>query len=296
MADLATILSILQLVLMGLALVLTLIYSLSILSNRRFHHQNNIFILNICFAIMTSAIFFLAYLSILNFNVKLFYISNICIIIYYAYSIASIQIPFAFVAFTVHRFCFILYHTRPFFRTNKWVIICIGGQWIIQFLISLPFIIRSQPYCLIPVPLRLYFFMIVVIVPLFMNIILNVRIFIHVRSSSCRVRPAWTASTIINVNNTQQQQQRKASISRREISLLRQMIFMFTMFIGGWTPIYFMLYLSQIIYISGIIQLFATILCEFALLSLIINLFICNRELREYLMNKLRFCLMREYI
>ncbi|UJR16769.1 hypothetical protein I4U23_003669 [Adineta vaga] len=240
---------------------------------------------------MASAIFFIIYLILTNFDARRFIISDVCLVIYYAYSIASIQMPFAFVTFTVHRFCSILYHTRPFFRTNKWVFICIAGQWISEFLISLPFIFRSGHYCLVPLWALIYLCTLVVILPSIINIILNIRIFIYIRSSTQRVQPAYAVTQITNGNNFQQQH---PLISRREIAFLRQMIFMFIMFIGGWGPTYFMLFIPQFISVQRILRESLVLLCELSLLSLIINLFICNRELRQHLFNKIRFCFVRE--
>ncbi len=68
-----------------------------------------------------------------------------CAILYYAYSIAVIGIPFAFVTFTVHRFCSIVFHTKPLFKTKKWVMICIASQWIGEGIVSLPFVLRPGP-------------------------------------------------------------------------------------------------------------------------------------------------------
>ncbi|CAF1353071.1 unnamed protein product [Adineta ricciae] len=219
--------------------------------------------------------------------------SDFCLFIYYTYGTASIQMPFAFVTFTIHRFCSILYHNRPFFRTNKWVIICIAGQWIIQFIVSLPFIFRSGHPCLIPPWVLIYLCGWVVVIPSFVNIALNIRIFMYVRSSSRRVQPTHHITTITNLNNTQQQQQHPPSwLGRREIFLLRHMIYMFIMFIGGWGPLYFFLFISQLTPIQRIARESAVLLCELSLLTLIINLFICNQELRQHLFNKLRcnFC------
>ncbi|UJR16767.1 hypothetical protein I4U23_003667 [Adineta vaga] len=245
---------------------------------------------------MASASFFLIYYLLSAFDVRRMIISEVCLLVYYAYGIASIQVPFAFVTFTVHRFCLILYYTRPFFRTKKWVLVCIAGQWISEFLISLPFIFRSGHYCLVPLWALIYLCTLVVILPSFINIILNIRIFIYIRSSTQRVQPAYTVTRITNGNNFQQQQQQQQHplISRREIAFLRQMIFMFIMFIGGWGPTYFMLFISQFISIRLIVRESLVLLCELSLLSLIINLFICNRELRQHLFNKIRFRLIRE--
>ncbi|CAF1141024.1 unnamed protein product [Adineta ricciae] len=138
------------------------------------------------------------------------------------------DIPFAFIAFTTHRCCSLLYHTKVFFKTKQWITICITLQWIIQFILSLPFIFRSKRQCMNELWLSIYTFIVAVVLPSLINIILNSLIFVHVRSSVRRVQPniatAWTSGF-----NREQQQLPK--ISRREIALLRQMVFMFIMFV-----------------------------------------------------------------
>jgi hypothetical protein len=92
-------------------------------------------------------------------------------------------------------------------------------------------------------------------------------IFIHVYSSSRRVQP----ESLVTQNNSVNTQEQK--ISRRDLHLLRHMIFMFCVFVGGWTPIclapviYYGVYLRPLIYICFVI------LCELALLCDIIDLF-----------------------
>lgn len=112
---------------------LALIYSCLILFNRRFHHANNIFILNICINIITCCVYFTTYFQVRFWNMSI----PVCVIFLYCFNIASMQIPFAFLTFTLHRFFSILYYTNGFFKTKRWISLCISIQWISQFIISL---------------------------------------------------------------------------------------------------------------------------------------------------------------
>ncbi len=122
--------------------------------------------------------------------------------------------------------------------------------------------------------------------PVFINIVLNVLIFKHVRASTRRVQPQ-TISTNININNNQQ-----ARISRREILLLRHMIFMFSMFIGGWSPIFFLTVINELTYVNQSIYQSCILLCEISALSIILNLYMRNHQLRQYILNNIRHCFM----
>jgi hypothetical protein len=130
--------------------------------------------------------------------------------------------------------------------------------------------------------MRIYTLILAVFVSLFINIVLNILIFVHVRNSTHRVQPQMTNT---NANRENNQQPR---IGRREISLLKQMIFMFSMFIGGWTPIYSIVIINQYLNFTELIFHCSLIVAELAVLAIIINLFKCNHEIRQYLFNKIR--------
>ena len=120
-------------------LFLSLVYSCLILCIPRFRHQSNMFILNFCMNVMTACIYFTIYFYAVYYDMP----QSLCGLFQYAFNIASVQVPFAFVAFTLHRFCAIVYHTKALFKARKWVAICILTQWVAQFVISLPFIFES---------------------------------------------------------------------------------------------------------------------------------------------------------
>jgi ABC-type polysaccharide/polyol phosphate export permease len=116
----------------------------------------------------------------------------------------------------------------------------------------------------------------VVIIPSLICFIINIIIFKYVRSSTNRVQ----SSTAIRKNNQHQ------AINRRDLHLLRHMINMFCIFVGGWSPVYlYTIIISQ--NPNYIILLICEILAELSLLSIIMNLFLYNHELRGYLLQKI---------
>jgi hypothetical protein len=121
-----------------------------------------------------------------------------------------------------------------------------------------------------------------VCVPLLINVVLNVLIFNHVRNSTRRVRPQ-IVNTLTNRNNIQ-----PARLNQRDTSMLRQMIFMFLMFIGGWTPVFASLIISQFINFDPLVTPMTVLFGELCLMSININLFIHNHVLKQYLLNKIR--------
>jgi hypothetical protein len=121
-----------------------------------------------------------------------------------------------------------------------------------------------------------------VFVPLLVNTVFNVLIFKHVRASTRRVQPQMISMNT-RINNNQH-----TKINRRDISLLKQMIFMFCTFIGGWTPAYSILIINDVITLNIMIFRYSVIVCELAMLTIAINLLLCNREIKHFLINKIR--------
>jgi len=130
--------------------------------------------------------------------------------------------------------------------------------------------------------MRIYTFIMAVFVPSVINSVLNILIFIHVRSSSRRVQDQ-SAASVTNGNNTQH-----VKFNRRDLSLLRQMIFMFSIFIGGWSPVYLSGIIGQFTSINSLVLPITAIFGEICIFSLIINLFVQNHELTQYIINNIR--------
>ncbi len=122
----------------------------------------------------------------------------------------------------------------------------------------------------------------VVILSLFVNTIFNVFIFKHVRASTHRVQPQRIGTNLITINN------QHPRISRRDISLLKQMIFMFCTFIAGWIPPYLLLILNVLFTFNQLIFQYSVVVFELAVLAITINLLICNHEIKEFIINKIR--------
>ncbi|CAF0793003.1 unnamed protein product [Adineta ricciae] len=136
--------------------------------------------------------------------------------------------------------------------------------------------------CSDPAASRIYTCILVVLIPSLVTILLNAFIFHHIRSSSRRIQPQ-AIDTLTNNNANQQMK-----FSSREVALLKQMIFVFAVFIGGWGPIYFVRIINQYVDVHTVIYACSVLLCETALLSVVVHLFIHNHDLRHYLSNKIQ--------
>ncbi len=106
-------------------------------------------------------------------------------------------------------------------------------------------------------------------------------IFTYIRSSF-RITPCRSELTRINPNNT-----RHVQIHRQDIRLLRYMIINFSVFLGGWCPVFILIAIDFGNEIPLVVYIILAILAEASLLFIIINLFLYNQKLRHYLKNKI---------
>ncbi|CAF1160428.1 unnamed protein product [Adineta ricciae] len=200
------------------------------------------FTLNVCLAIIVCALYWMIYYIMLEFNpLKLFSV-NTCGFLSYAQVLCTFQVSLAFTVVSIHRLCLIAYPTKLFFKTKRWATICVLSQWCVGVVLSLPILI-DQSSCTTVKWKRIYTLILVVIIPSLSHVIINSIIVKYVRASSLRVRPEIRATQISMINPTNQNQpraQHQTKISRRDVHLLRHMIFMFFIFVGGWMPIYVM--------------------------------------------------------
>ncbi|CAF2004090.1 unnamed protein product [Rotaria magnacalcarata] len=253
-----------------LIIVLALIYSIPIICIRRFHHNNNMLTVNICFATICCGLSWFSFYAAAiligrDGNNSLFFIFNMITIAF------TIQVPFSFMAASIHRCCSIIYHANAFFKTRQWIALCIGSQWLLCLVLSLPNYISINTFCDRFVWLRIHNLITIVIIPAILSLLINILIYNYVRASSNRIQPQMIPE------NAQ-----RTKFSHRDMKLVRHMIFMFCIFVGGWTPIYIMAIINFYSVINTIISSSLTILCELASFINIIDLFLYNRQLRKY--------------
>ena len=117
------------------------------------------------------------------------------------------------------------------------------------------------------------------IIPCICILIINTVIIRHVRLSSRRVQPQTQTDRIMSI--------KEHKISRREMYLLRHLVFMFCVYNIGWAPLYLIPVIMYGKYIHMTIYLSVPILSELCLLCVIIDLFFYNHGVRKYLINLL---------
>ncbi len=144
MSTVSLIFTSIQISLFGLIILLAFIYSITVLCPRRFRSQINIFTVNLCVAVTGCSLYWMIYYVMLEFNVQQLFAPNTCTFLVYAQMLCTLQVPLAFLIFSIHRLCSIVYHTKPFFKTKLWVVICVISQWITGFVLSLPIFLNAS--------------------------------------------------------------------------------------------------------------------------------------------------------
>ena len=125
--------------------------------------------------------------------------------------------------------------------------------------------------------MTIYTWMAAVFLPSAMNLSINAIIFYRVRSSSRYVNPETIGTRQAPVAHPAMQ------ITRRDLYVLRHMIFMFILLIGGWAPVYTVSCLRLVLTLSTYVFPVSIVIGELCLLSIILNLFAYNKKLRQYL-------------
>ncbi|CAF0990001.1 unnamed protein product [Adineta steineri] len=242
MADIPRIFAILRVIGYGLAVLLAIIYAIPILFLRRFRHRNNILTLNISLVVMFCSAFWCMYFIMFEFYPNTLFQNATCPLLFYAQIVFTCQLPFTFLMITINRFCSIIYTAKPFFKTKKFIAICIATQWIGGFLVAIPFPIFIKPYCNLPFWMMMYVLIVVEIVPPIVTLVLNLLIFKHAHTSSRRIQAGngitqhnTTSAVITNAIK----ELRKAS--RRDLSLLKHTLVMFGILVIGWVPLYLLI-------------------------------------------------------
>lgn len=126
-----------------------------------------------------------------------------------------------------------------------------------------------------------YALVVTVLIPVAICVTINVTIFLFVKSSSRRVHP------IPEESSTNQRNDQPPRLTRRDIHLLRHMIFMFLVYIIGWGPISIIPIISRYMSVSAVISRAVSFLAELSLLCDIIDLYLYSHDLREYFRRKI---------
>ncbi|CAF1242105.1 unnamed protein product [Adineta steineri] len=189
------------------------------------------------------------------------------------------------VAIVISRCFTICFPMKRFFKSKTWTYLSIIAQWIFGSLMSIPILLDCLKGCSDGIPLYswifFYYLLVIVIIPVIFFIIFNGIIIVSARLSSRRVH-ATTIATAPRTNTTHQQH-------HRDIKLLKHILFLFFVFIFGWAPTYIATFLQDPFipwWVYDVLQIPPT----FTVIIQTVDLFIYNREVRQYWKERINRC------
>ncbi len=299
MIDTTRVLLIINIIILLITMILAWIYFLPIILVRRFYTATNILTGNFCLA----GIVYCLYQMIFDVLTGFYVIILSCIVTQYLSTMVNCLVAYSLTMITIDRYFIVIHPNKRLFKTQIWSFISLGLQWFLAVTLPLPHLIFSFQVnidsvsmtnvmfsfyfqsCLysnqISFWINIYGLIIVVLFPSIINVALNLIIFSSVYSSTRRIH-ALRTSVSAAINPTPHHHHHG-----RDVHLLKHIIFVFILFIGGWTPTYIFLVLDPIKYISSWISLLLRLLPVFSSLINIIDLFIYNQEIRHDLTERL---------
>jgi len=77
-----------------------------------------------------------------------------CVLFQYFQTVVNCQEIYSLCNVSINRFCIILYHNKPLFKTQRWILTCIVIQWLIGVILPLPFFTISGQVIVNPKELK----------------------------------------------------------------------------------------------------------------------------------------------
>ena len=131
-----------------------------------------------------------------------------------------------------------------------------------------------------------YVILIIIVGPVLVCAVIHTIIFRTIRASFRRIQPNSERTTTTRLTNE------RSKMTRRDVHLLRHMIIMLAVFVGGWGPVYITLVLMSYLPIDPRLLKSFALLADISLIFDIIDLFFYSQKMRRYLqrMILLRCC------
>lgn len=186
-------------------------------------------------------------------------------------AMAACQMMYSHAVVAVSRFLTIVYPNKRIFSSVVCILGFIGSGWIVALLLSVAYLAGDSYTCSSSTQLAFlpyYNLSVIVIVPVMIVSICNIRILIYVRRSSQRVRAEDRG------NNVSQ---------ARDIRLIKTMVITFTVFVAGWVPLFIEQTFSEFISVSSTADTIFQILPPLSMLCDVILLIYTNQPIRIYI-------------
>lgn len=193
---------------------------------------------------------------------------------------AASHMMYAYCTSSFTRLLVIRYFTKPKFRSRSWLISNIVICWLAGLLFAIPHVFYDNFTCAhngIPLLFKVYTCITTVILPVLIVAVCNVSIFRFISQVGRRIRH----TNSIKINNQQPS-------SKRDLRLSKIMLFTFSLFLIGWTPVLLEgLFLTHDHRLPPYLSLIFELLLPISLLGQMVLLIYANQPLCQYLKEKL---------
>ena len=144
MVGLSRVIGIIQITVSFLAILLTLLYAIPLLTISRFRRRPNIFTINVCAAICCCSLFWISFNVMMEVNVRQLYQISTCSLMFYGQVMCTLQVPLALTVVSIHRLCCIVHHNNGFYWSKRWMLLCVAIQWAVGLILPLPVFTRNS--------------------------------------------------------------------------------------------------------------------------------------------------------
>lgn len=258
-----------QLPILSLTIILAVAYIILVLVRRQFRtNKLNWFIMNVCF---TSG--FLSCIMLTRSILKITNTSSLipCRIQGFLQAMPAYQMMYSHAVVAASRVLTIVHSSKHIFRSTTGICSFMGFGWLIALLFAVPYLIVDSFACSNSAQasfLPVYTLSTILIIPVMIVLICNLRIFLFVHRSSQRVHTEGRG------NNVSQ---------ARDVRLIKTMIVTFTVFVVGWTPLFLEQTFSESFKISSTGNTIFQVLPPLSMLCDVILLMYTNQPIRLFL-------------
>jgi hypothetical protein len=136
--QLAAILNIVRVAIIGLSLFGACLYAIPLCFIPQFHKPLHLLTLNVCFGVFICHGFYIIYYVMDAYYPKILWTPQSCLGIRYGQQMVVCQLIYALCMVSLNRLSAIVYKNKVFFGTKRWIAICVSAQCIFSILIPLP--------------------------------------------------------------------------------------------------------------------------------------------------------------
>lgn len=126
-----------------LIVIISFIHCIPVLSNRRFQHANNLLIFNLCITSNCCCLYWIGYYLTLHYAPDNLSHDSTCSWRFYFQTMTACQVIYSFTIISIHRYFYIVHHTKRYFKSKQWLCLSISIQWIVGLIIPLPIFARN---------------------------------------------------------------------------------------------------------------------------------------------------------